>query len=59
VADALDAVKNEQFVVCAGSIYLIGEVVERLRLCGAPGRDEKQLNEWSTPAAMPQIAVSP
>jgi dihydrofolate synthase/folylpolyglutamate synthase len=45
---ALSAAGNESFVVIAGSLYLIGEAMELLRLGAAPSADERALNEWST-----------
>ncbi|MFA6543145.1 MAG: cyanophycin synthetase, partial [Limisphaerales bacterium] len=52
VADALSALEGVQPVVIAGSLYLIGEALERLGLDAAAG--ERELNEWQakpTPAA--------
>jgi dihydrofolate synthase/folylpolyglutamate synthase len=46
VAEALNASKNEPFVVVAGSLYLIGEALEVLGLSPADG-GERGLNEWS------------
>ena len=46
VAEALNASKNEPFVVVAGSLYLIGEALEVLGLSPAD-RGERGLNEWS------------
>ncbi len=46
LADALQKTDAEPFVVIAGSIYLIGEAMERLHLTANPGTDEKPLNEW-------------
>lgn len=48
VAGALDALSAEPRVVIAGSLYLIGEALERLGLGAAAG--ERGLNEWQ-PAA--------
>lgn len=46
VAEALRAVSAEPFVAVTGSLYFIGEVMERLGIePGAPG-DERGLNEW-------------
>jgi len=46
LADALNACKNEPFVVVTGSLYLVGEALEWL---GRPRADggERGLNEWS------------
>jgi dihydrofolate synthase/folylpolyglutamate synthase len=46
LADALQAVSEEPFVVIAGSLYLMGEAMELLRLTVAPAEDEKGLNTW-------------
>jgi len=46
LAEALDLTASEPFVVIAGSIYLIGEAMERLHLATNPATDEKPLNEW-------------
>lgn len=43
-ADALTALQAEPRVVIAGSLYLIGEAMERLGLDAAAG--ERSLNEW-------------
>lgn len=48
VAGALEALSAEPRVVIAGSLYLIGEALERLGLGAAAG--ERGLNEWQ-PAA--------
>jgi dihydrofolate synthase/folylpolyglutamate synthase len=46
---ALNASKDEPFVVITGSLYLVGEALERLGL--APGRPgERGLNEWAAAA---------
>jgi hypothetical protein len=43
---ALNACKDEGFIVVTGSLYLVGEALERLGL--APdGAGERGLNEWS------------
>ncbi|MFM8470170.1 MAG: bifunctional folylpolyglutamate synthase/dihydrofolate synthase [Limisphaerales bacterium] len=44
VESALQALAGESRVVIAGSLYLIGEAMERLGLDGAAG--ERGLNEW-------------
>ena len=44
VADALASLEKEPRVVIAGSLYLIGEAMERLGLDAAAG--ERGLNEW-------------
>jgi len=42
----LDRLADEPFVVVAGSIYLAGEVMERLNVSPQPESDERDLNEW-------------
>lgn len=46
LAEALQATEAEPFVVVAGSLYLIGEVLERLGLFPAAA-GERALNEWT------------
>jgi dihydrofolate synthase/folylpolyglutamate synthase len=48
VAEALAALAGEPRVVIAGSLYLIGEALERLGLGAAAG--ERSLNEWQAAA---------
>ena len=43
---ALAATACDPFVTIAGSLYLIGEAMELLRLSAAPGAGERGLNEW-------------
>jgi dihydrofolate synthase/folylpolyglutamate synthase len=43
---ALAAAADEPFVLITGSLYLIGEAMERLELLPAPTHDERGLNEW-------------
>ena len=50
LAEALTETEAEPFVVIAGSLYLIGEAMERLHVAAAPGADEKGLNEWTGPS---------
>ena len=45
--EALRLAANDSFTVIAGSLYLVGEAMELLRLAAAPSGDEKGLNEWS------------
>ncbi len=45
--DALNAFKDRRFIVITGSLYLVGEAMERLGLAPAGG-DERGLNEWTT-----------
>jgi dihydrofolate synthase/folylpolyglutamate synthase len=46
VAGALQAVTGDRLVLVAGSLYLVGEVMEQLGLSPAPRADERGLNEW-------------
>jgi dihydrofolate synthase/folylpolyglutamate synthase len=48
LADALDRSAREPFVIITGSLYLIGEAMERLQLSPVPAVDERGLNEWGT-----------
>jgi len=43
---ALEATAADTFVVIAGSLYLVGEAMERLQLSAAKAGDERGLNEW-------------
>ncbi|MBU6399520.1 MAG: bifunctional folylpolyglutamate synthase/dihydrofolate synthase [Verrucomicrobia bacterium] len=47
LAQALELTAADPFVVIAGSLYLIGEAMERLHLTATPRSDEKALNEWT------------
>lgn len=47
LADALRRTSAEPFVVVAGSLYLVGEAMEALRLLPGNGGHERGLNEWS------------
>lgn len=53
LADALAGSAADDFVVIAGSLYLIGEAMELLRLSTAPEPDERKLNEWGPPRKSP------
>ena len=48
LAAALNASKDEPFVVITGSLYLVGEALERLGLSPADS-GERGLNEWVAP----------
>jgi dihydrofolate synthase/folylpolyglutamate synthase len=50
LAAALDASQNEPFVLITGSLYLVGEALERLGFSPADG-GERGLNDWSAPKA--------
>ena len=45
--DALSRARGESFLLITGSLYLVGEAMERLHLSPAPPQDERGLNEWS------------
>ena len=47
LADALNRVTNDPFVVITGSLYLVGEAMELLKLSPTPVRSERGLNEWT------------
>ena len=47
LADALTRSKTEPFLLITGSLYLIGEAMERLQLLPRPPADERGLNEWT------------
>ncbi len=49
VAEALKLSAVDPFVVITGSLYFIGEALERLGLSAAPIGEERALNEWSPP----------
>ena len=46
VAQALETTLEEPFVVVTGSLYLVGEALERLQGSPAAGLAERALNEW-------------
>ena len=51
LAEALGLAANDAFVVIAGSLYLIGEAMELLKLTSRSPGNERNLNEWvGTPA---------
>jgi dihydrofolate synthase/folylpolyglutamate synthase len=45
--EALEKTGKDEFVVIAGSLYLIGEAMELLGLSSGDGDNERKLNEWS------------
>jgi len=47
LAAAMEKSAHEPFVVIAGSLYLVGEAMELLKLGPSPANDEKSLNEWT------------
>jgi dihydrofolate synthase/folylpolyglutamate synthase len=46
LADALGQVANESLILITGSLYLVGEAMELLKLSSTPSQDERGLNEW-------------
>ena len=46
IPEGLERLAGEPLVVVAGSIYLVGEVMERLNVSPQPETDERGLNEW-------------
>jgi len=54
MAEALEKSAEDEFVVVAGSLYLVGEALELLGLAPA-GKSERALNEWQ--AASPPAPV--
>jgi len=59
VEEALRAVAREPFVAVTGSLYFIGECLERMGVApGGPG-DERRLNDWNPPAPHPSDPTAP
>ena len=52
LGDALDQTAGDGFVVITGSLYLVGEALERLGLSPA-GSEERGLNEWAGTPSVP------
>lgn len=50
LAEALQRAGGDHFVVITGSLYLIGEAMELLKLLPANTINERSLNEWTAPA---------
>jgi len=46
LAEALEQSRQEPLVIITGSLYLVGEAMERLQIIPAPRNDERGLNEW-------------
>jgi len=46
LAEGMDRVKAEPFILITGSLYLVGEAMELLGLADSPAREERSLNEW-------------
>jgi dihydrofolate synthase/folylpolyglutamate synthase len=51
LAEALERTGADRFVVIAGSLYLVGEAMEKLGVAPADGPSEQALNEWSGPTS--------
>jgi dihydrofolate synthase/folylpolyglutamate synthase len=51
--EALRLAADDSFVVIAGSLYLVGEALEALRLLPPHATDEYTLNEWTPPKVKP------
>lgn len=47
LADALSQVGDASFVIITGSLYLVGEAMELLKLSPATASSERGLNEWT------------
>jgi dihydrofolate synthase/folylpolyglutamate synthase len=47
LADALNQAANDPFVVITGSLYLVGEAMELLKLSPPGATSERGLNEWT------------
>jgi dihydrofolate synthase/folylpolyglutamate synthase len=47
LADALKEAANDSFVVVTGSLYLVGEAMELLKIPPVTAMDERGLNEWA------------
>lgn len=47
LAQALQFSARDPFLLLTGSLYLIGEAMERLQLLPVPPSDERGLNEWN------------
>ena len=57
LGDTLLQLREERFVVIAGSLYLIGEAMELLHLSAAKANGERGLNDWSAAAPAPATQV--
>ncbi len=51
---ALAHAASDPFLVIAGSLYLVGEAMELLRISPAPASHERGLNEWQGTGAKPR-----
>ncbi|HEV2438214.1 MAG TPA: folylpolyglutamate synthase/dihydrofolate synthase family protein [Verrucomicrobiae bacterium] len=52
LAEALEKIAKDDFVVITGSLYLVGEALELLGLSPA-SQDERSLNEWMITGSVP------
>jgi dihydrofolate synthase / folylpolyglutamate synthase len=55
--EAWRRVEAESFVLVCGSLYLVGEAMEWLKITPAGGRDERGLNEWGRAPAPVVVPV--
>ncbi|HEY1171721.1 MAG TPA: folylpolyglutamate synthase/dihydrofolate synthase family protein [Verrucomicrobiae bacterium] len=46
LSQALAATSQKPFRLITGSLYLVGEAMEKLGIAAIPSRDERALNEW-------------
>jgi len=46
LSQALTATSQKPFRLITGSLYLVGEAMEKLGIAIVPSRDERALNEW-------------
>ena len=58
LGEALEQTNKDSVVTIGGSLYLIGEAMERLHLSPAKVMNERRLNEWSGAAESARPAVS-
>jgi dihydrofolate synthase/folylpolyglutamate synthase len=57
LADALQAARQENLVVICGSLYLVGEAMERLHIQPAPPNGhERALNEYHANPRLPSVS---
>ena len=51
LGEALRRADNDEFLVITGSLYLVGEAMELLKLSPATANNERNLNEWKMTVA--------
>jgi dihydrofolate synthase/folylpolyglutamate synthase len=56
---ALERTGSDPFITVAGSLYLVGEAMEILKLCPEKAANERELNEWTTVGAQPVRGQEP